>query len=108
MRSQNARLPPPGAGIAQTRALPSPSINLANTLNSEPRNASVTSAIRSGLRKSGLSDPKARIAVRYGMRGNGSGVTAQSVNSVNSPCITGSTAANTSSWVANAISRSSW
>ena len=69
MRSQNARLPPPGAGIAHTRAFASASINLENTLNSEPRNAWVTSAIRSGSRKSGLSDPKARIAAGTGYAG---------------------------------------
>jgi hypothetical protein len=45
----------PGAGIARTTA---PfSIAPANTLKSDPRNTSVTSAMRTGLRRSGLSFP---------------------------------------------------
>jgi hypothetical protein len=56
MRSQNAREPPPGAGIAQT-ALPVVSRILAKILKPEPRKASLTSCITIGLRKSGLSVP---------------------------------------------------
>ncbi len=62
MRSQKAREPPPGAGIAHTRALGSFSIMPANTLKPEPRKCSVTSAISIGLRRSGLSVPYLAIA----------------------------------------------
>ncbi len=61
MRSQKARLPPFGAGIAQT-ALPGVSRILAKILKPEPRNASLTSAISIGLRRSGLSVPYFAIA----------------------------------------------
>ena len=57
MRSQKAREPPPGAGIAHTRTLGSFSIMPANTLKPEPRKCSVTSAMTIGLRRSGLSEP---------------------------------------------------
>ena len=56
MRSQNAREPPPGAGIAQTWFFGSSSIR-ANTLKPEPRKCSETSCITIGLRRSGLSEP---------------------------------------------------
>ncbi len=76
------------------------SIRPAKILKPEPRNASVTSAISIGLRRSGLSEPYFSIASSKGMRGNGSGVTVRPwPNSSNTPCRTGSIAANTSSWV---------
>ena len=55
--AQKARLPPVGAGIAQTRTFGSFSIMPAKTLKPEPRKCSVTSAISIGLRRSGLSEP---------------------------------------------------
>ena len=60
--AERARLPPPGAGIAHTRALGSFSIMPANTLKPEPRKCSVTSCITMGLRRSGLSEPYFLIA----------------------------------------------
>ena len=63
MRSQNARDPPVGAGMAHTRTLGSFSIMPANTLKPEPRKCSVTSCISIGLRRSGLSEPYLAIAV---------------------------------------------
>ena len=62
MRSQKAREPPPGAGIAHTRAFVSFSIIPAKTLKPEPRKVSVTSAMTIGLRRSGLSVPYLAIA----------------------------------------------
>ena len=62
MRSQKARLPPPGAGIAQTRAFASLSSMPANTLKPEPRKCSLTSCMTMGLRRSGLSVPYFAIA----------------------------------------------
>ena len=62
MRSQKAREPPAGAGIAHTRAFGSFSIMPANTLKPEPRKCSVTSCMTIGLRRSGLSVPYFRIA----------------------------------------------
>ena len=62
MRSQKAREPPVGAGIAHTRTLGSFSIMPAKILKPEPRKCSVTSAISMGLRRSGLSVPYLRIA----------------------------------------------
>ena len=80
----------------------------ANTAKSEPRKTSVTSAITRGLRRSGLSVPYIAIASSKAMRGNGGGVTtASGRNSVNTPWMTGSMAAQTSSWVTNDISKSS-
>jgi len=61
MRSQKARLPPLGAGIAQTSTFGSFSIMPAKTLKPEPRKIWVTSAISIGLRRSGLSEPYLRI-----------------------------------------------
>ncbi len=66
MRSQNAREPPPGAGIAHTCAFGSASRMRANTLKPEPRKISDTSCISIGLRRSGLSVPYLRIASRVG------------------------------------------
>ena len=88
--------PAPGS---RARCRPTP--RSARTARSPSRqNAAVTSAIRSGLRRSGLSVPNSSIAVSYGMRGNGAGVTARpSANSSNTPAITGSIVANTSSCV---------
>ena len=63
IRSQNARLPPPGAGIART-SFPACSSSPAKTLNPDPRNCSETICIFNGLRKSGLSDPYHSIASR--------------------------------------------
>ena len=63
MRSQNARLPPVGAGMAQMRAFGSFSIMPAKTLKPEPRKCSVTSGISIGLRRSGLSEPYLAMAV---------------------------------------------
>ena len=57
MRSQNARLPPFGAGIAQTSTFGSAASMLAKILKPEPRNASLTFCILIGLRRSGLSVP---------------------------------------------------
>ncbi len=62
MRSQNARLPPLGAGIAQTRTAGFCSIWPAKILNPEPRKMSVASDIAIGLRRSGLSEPYLAIA----------------------------------------------
>ena len=62
MRSQNARLPPPFAGIAQTSTLGSEASMPAKILKPEPRNASLTFCISIGLRRSGLSEPYFRIA----------------------------------------------
>ena len=62
MRSQKARDPPPGAGIAHTRTLGSFSIMPAKILKPEPRKCSVTSCISIGLRRSGLSEPYLAIA----------------------------------------------
>ena len=64
MRSQKARLPPPGAGIAQTSTFGSRSIMPAKTLKPEPAKCSVTACISIGLRRSGLSVPYFRIASR--------------------------------------------
>ncbi len=81
----------------------------AKTPKFEPRKCSETSAISIGLRRSGLSLPYLPIASRNGMRGNGAAVTGlPSANSSNTPCMTDSMTANTSSWVAKAISMSSW
>ena len=81
----------------------------ANTVKPEPRKTSVTSVMTSGLRRSGLSVPYFAIASSYVRRGNGGGVMAASGrNSANTPWITGSRAAHTSSWVTNDISKSSW
>src|SRR3546814_6220181 len=71
MRSQIARLPHFGPGIARTT--PPPATIFAKIANSEPRNTSETSAISIGMRRSGLSVPYFSIDSRYGMRGNGSG-----------------------------------
>ena len=80
----------------------------ANRPKPEPAKCSVTSLIRSGLRRSGLSVPYSSIAVSYGMRRNGSASTARpSANSSNTPAITGSMVANTSSCVTKLISKSS-
>ncbi len=57
MRSQKARLPPVGAGIAHTTTLGSASIWPAKTLKPEPAKCAVTSCISMGLRRSGLSEP---------------------------------------------------
>ena len=62
MRSQKAREPPPGAGIAQIRVFTSVSIMPAKILKPELRKCSVASAITIGLRRSGLSVPYFRIA----------------------------------------------
>ena len=66
MRSQNARLPPVLAGMAQTSILSSLAIWPANTLKPEPAKCSVTACISIGLRRSGLSEPYLRIAVVIG------------------------------------------
>ena len=66
MRSQKARLPPLGAGIAQTSTLGSAAIMPANTLKPAPRKCSVTSAISIGLRRSGLSVPYLRMRLGIG------------------------------------------
>ena len=68
MRSQNARLPPPVPGIAQTWFFGSSSIR-ANTLKPEPRKCSETSCIMIGLRRSGLSLPYFFSASANGIRG---------------------------------------
>ena len=57
MRSQKARAPPPGAGIAHTAAFGLLSRMRAKTLKPEPRKLSETSCILIGLRRSGLSVP---------------------------------------------------
>ena len=62
MRSQKARLPPFGAGIAHTAPLGSLARMLAKILKPEPRKASLTSCISIGLRRSGLSVPYLRNA----------------------------------------------
>ena len=103
--------PAPGAGMARTTA---PfSMLRANRPKAPPRNCSVTSRMRSGLRRSGLSEPNSSIACSKGMRGKGAGVTArfvplQSANSSKTPASTGSMAAKTSSCVTKLISKSSW
>ena len=56
IRSQKARLPPPGAGMART-SLPACSRSEAKTRKPEPRKCSLTTCIRIGLRRSGLSVP---------------------------------------------------
>ena len=97
MRSAKVRWPPPGAGIAQTSFF-AVSSRRANTLKPEPRKWSETFCMTIGLRRSGLSEPYLRIASAKGMRGHGDGVTGlPPANSSNTPRITGSIAANTSS-----------
>ena len=73
----------------------------ANRPKPEPAKCSVTSAIRSGLRRSGLSEPNSSIACVVGNAREGRfGVTARpSANSSNTPAMTGSIVSNTSSWV---------
>ena len=75
MRSQKARWPPPGAGIAQTSVLRRLPACRAKTLKPEPRKCSVTSCITIGLRRSGLSEPYLRIASAIGNARPGVGVT---------------------------------
>ena len=83
-----ARTTPPEAAIRANRPKP------------DPANCAVTSVMRSGLRRSGLSEPNSSIAVSYGMRWKGGSATARpAANSSNTPAITGSMVANTSSWV---------
>ncbi len=62
MRSQIARLPHFGPGMARTT--PPPSTILAKIAKSEPRNSSETSAISIGMRRSGLSEPYFSMASR--------------------------------------------
>ncbi len=75
---------------------------------------SVTSAMTSGLRRSGLSDPYFSMASSNGMRRNGglsiSGFVSRRKppNSSKTPWSTGEMASKTSSWVTNDISKSSW
>ncbi len=71
MRSQKARLPPPGAGIAQTSTLGSASIIPAKTLKPEPRKVSVTSLILDRVAQVGLVDavPAHRIGVGDALEG---------------------------------------
>ena len=64
MRSQKAREPPLGAGMAQTSTLGSAAIMPAKTLKPEPAKCSVTACILMGLRRSGLSEPYQRIESR--------------------------------------------
>ena len=64
MRSQKAREPPLGAGMAQTSTFGSLAIMPAKTLKPEPAKCSVTACILMGLRRSGLSEPYQRIASR--------------------------------------------
>ncbi len=106
MRSQNARDPPPGPGIAQTWFFGSSSIR-ANTLKPEPRKCSETSCISSGFRKSGLSLP-------YFFKASANGIFRQPfvtglplANSSNTPVITGSIDVKTSSCSTKLISTSS-
>ena len=109
MRSQKAREPAPGPGIAQMRFLGFASTMRANTPKPPPRKCSDTSCISMGLRRSGLSEPYFWMAVRKGMRGKAPGVTVRApANSSNTPRITGSMVPNTSSCVTKLISRSSW
>ncbi len=70
--------------------------------------ASVTSAIRIGLRRSGLSDPYFSMASAKVIVGNVWVTGRPPPNSSNRPRSTGSTAANTSSCVTKLISTSSW
>ena len=107
MRSQNAREPPPGAGIAHTWFFAFASRICANTLKPEPRKISETSCISIGLRRSGLSVPYLRSASANGISGNFCVTGLPSANSSNTPRITGSTAPNTSSCVTKLISTSS-
>ena len=107
--SKKLRGCPATRGAVTARTTAPCSTAWANTANSEPRKTSVTSAIRSGFRRSGLSVPYFAIASSNGTRGNGGGVTAAPPpNSSKTPCSTGSIAAKTSSWVTNDISKSSW
>ncbi len=69
---------------------------------------SLTSTMRSGFRRSGLSEPYFSMASSYGMRTKGASVTCQSENSLKVPTMTGSMAAKTSSCVTKLISMSSW
>ena len=62
-------LPCLGVGIARTT--PPPETILSNRPNPDPLKCSLTSEIRIGLRKSGLSEPYFSIASRYGMRAKG-------------------------------------
>ena len=96
-----------GAGMARTT--PPAATIFAKTAKSEPANTSPTSAITSGLRRSGLSTPYLSMASSKVIRGNGGGVTERPrANSWNTPDRTGSIAAKTSSCVTKLISKSSW
>jgi hypothetical protein len=106
-KKERGRAAAPGAGMARTTA-PCATAE-ANTEKPESRNTPLTSLMRMGLRRSGLSLPKTAMASSYGMRGNGGGVTDRPfANSSKTPAMTGSMVAHTSSWVTNDISKSSW
>ena len=82
---------------------------LQNGLKLEPTNRSDRSTISSGFRRSGLSVPYFNMLSLYVMRGNGAFVTVlPPPNFSNTAPRTVSAIANTSSCVANAISKSSW
>ena len=108
MRSQKVRDPPFGAGIAHTRVSGSAAIRFAKTPKPEPAKAAVTSWISNGLRRSGLSEPKAFTAAENEIIGKLWVTSLPPPYSSNSPRSTGSTAANTSSCVTKLISMSSW
>ena len=77
----------------------------ANTLKPEPRKCSETSCITIGLRRSGLSVPYLRKASANGIRGQFLVTGLPLAKSSNTPVITGSIAANTSSCVDESSSR---
>ena len=93
--------------MAQTADFGLVSSMRAKILKPEPRNTAETSCISIGLRRSGLSLPYLRMACAYGMSGNFCVTGLPWPNSSNTPRSTGSTAANTSSWVTKLISMSS-
>ncbi len=98
----------PGAGIARTTPPPFTTFRNALNVTSSRANTADTSAITSGLRRSGLSLPYFSIASKNGMRGKVSVTGLPSANSTKVSRITGSMVVKTSSCVTKLISTSSW